>query len=80
MALKIDHIDVNKVQGVLDDALIFEVEANEGRLVARVGSWVRDVTDSAVDALGEVRAVGEMRAVAYLGVAQYRADHKASQA
>lgn len=70
MSLKIEHIDVNEVRGLLDGALSFQVKQEDGSIVARVQDWSMRIVDQSI------KSVADMRRVAYSGLASYRLHQK----
>jgi len=71
MALKITHIDENRVEGLLDGVLPFHVARTSGTLAARIAGWKETQTEKSC------ASVAGMRGSAYAMLARYRENQRA---
>ena len=72
MALKITNFELDRVEGVLDDALQFSMTRDGQAIVATIGTWSRQTN------LEGPASAPMMRNTAYQMLASYREDSRIS--
>lgn len=70
MALKIMTIDTDRVHGILDGVLNFEITRKGEGVSARIHNWTREIGNRSIS------SVNCMRAAAYEALARYREEQR----